>query len=580
MPRDWRDIRAGFEIPRENYCDQPYVVVMKDGNWLCVLTTGPSTESAAGQHVVSTISTDKGKTWSDLNDIESTTSPMSSWVTAVAVPSGRVYAIYDFRGEERGSQHGGWLVFRYTDDFGHTWSAERYRIPFRLTRADRENISGGRHQYFWCIDKPVVAKGKVFFGLPKVHNGFVLDADEGWVICSDNILSESDPAKIHWETLPDGEDGVYNPDHGPIQEEQNIEVLSDGTLYMANRTSMGHPAYAVSRDGGHTWSKPQFMRYANGKLMKTPRACPRLWKASNGKFLFWFHNDSYPGWGNASNRNPVWVSGGIEADGDIKWSQPEILLYDDDYTMLGMSYPDFIEQDGRYWASETQKTVARVHEINAAFLDGLWNQPVARTAARQGIVYESSAPLSAGGSFALPALPSLENGGFSIDFWLKLDDVAPGQVLLSSFGKRVRGFRITTAANNALKLDLHDGQVRRWIDVLDSTNPGANARSIRQWDWTSDDWVLQAGRLHHVVVIVDGLSDIVSIVVDGVLCDGGESRIQGWWRLLPRMFELNDEGICTVGANVAGQITHLRIYDRYLGTSEAVGNYRAGCPEA
>ena len=58
------------------------------------------------------------------------------------------------------------------------------------------------------------------------------------------------------------------------------------------------------------------------------------------------------------NRNPGWISGGIEKDGAIHWSQPEVLLYDDDPTVR-MSYPDFIESDGRYFITETQKTVAQ-----------------------------------------------------------------------------------------------------------------------------------------------------------------------------------------------------------------------------
>ena len=40
MRTDPRNITAGHRIPNENYCDQPYVVVTRDGHWLCTLTTG------------------------------------------------------------------------------------------------------------------------------------------------------------------------------------------------------------------------------------------------------------------------------------------------------------------------------------------------------------------------------------------------------------------------------------------------------------------------------------------------------------------------------------------------------------
>lgn len=37
---DMRNIRYGRPIPDEGYCDQPYVVVNKRGEWVCLLTTG------------------------------------------------------------------------------------------------------------------------------------------------------------------------------------------------------------------------------------------------------------------------------------------------------------------------------------------------------------------------------------------------------------------------------------------------------------------------------------------------------------------------------------------------------------
>jgi len=88
---DPRNIGTGRMIPDESYCDQPYVVITQDGNWLCTLTTGSGHEGQGGQHVVSTISTDRGKSWSPLVDIEPADGPEASWVVPLLVPSGRVY---------------------------------------------------------------------------------------------------------------------------------------------------------------------------------------------------------------------------------------------------------------------------------------------------------------------------------------------------------------------------------------------------------------------------------------------------------------------------------------------------------
>ncbi len=69
MGADLRNINTGHVIPDEGYCDQPYVVITRDGNWLCLLTTAGGTEGAANSHVVSTISTDHGLSWSKLVEL-------------------------------------------------------------------------------------------------------------------------------------------------------------------------------------------------------------------------------------------------------------------------------------------------------------------------------------------------------------------------------------------------------------------------------------------------------------------------------------------------------------------------------
>jgi hypothetical protein len=90
---DRRDIASGSRISRENYSDQPYVVITKDGSWLRVLTTGKGIEGREGQHIISTISLDKGRTWSQPVDIEPASGPEASWVMPLAVPGGRVYSM-------------------------------------------------------------------------------------------------------------------------------------------------------------------------------------------------------------------------------------------------------------------------------------------------------------------------------------------------------------------------------------------------------------------------------------------------------------------------------------------------------
>ena len=56
--------------------------------------------------------------------------------------------------------------------------------------------------------------------------------------------------------------------------------------------------------------------------------------------------------------------------------------------MIRMSYPDLVEDGGKYFLTETQKDIARVHEIDTALLEGLWNQSESKSVAKDGLILE------------------------------------------------------------------------------------------------------------------------------------------------------------------------------------------------
>ncbi|NQT11548.1 MAG: exo-alpha-sialidase, partial [Planctomycetes bacterium] len=350
---DPRNLRAGHRIPDEGYCDQPYTVITHDGNWLTTMTTGPGREGDHGQHIVATISSDQGVTWSKPIDIEPSDGPEASWVMPLVTPSGRVYGFYTYNGEMVRQWEGkpvrtdtvGWYCTKYSDDHGRTWSEERYRLPLPPAPVDAKNTFGGAHQIFWGIGKPITHGDTAWFAFSRC-GALVVDKSEGWFYRSDNVLREPDPKKIVWQLLPDGDRGLRGLEFGEVHAEQNIVALGDGSLYCMYRTLTGYPFHAYSRDGGHTWTKPTHATYTpGGRKMKTPRACPRIWRCENGKFLFWYHNHSDKSRSGWTGRNPAWISGGVERDGFIHWSEPEILLYDPQVSKK-ISYPDLIEQDG------------------------------------------------------------------------------------------------------------------------------------------------------------------------------------------------------------------------------------------
>ncbi len=554
---DARNIAHGTAIYEHGYCDQPYVVIAPDGAWICVFTTSGEREGARSQYIAATRSEDRGCTWSEPVPIESPDGPEASWAMPLMTPFGRVYVFYIFNGDRIDALPDGrparadmlgWYCYRYSDDGGRTWS-ERFRLPVRTTASDRGNDWGGAVQIMWGIGKPIICGNDVFFGFTKVGR-YMLEDGEGWFFRSGNILTERDPARLHWEMLPEGDHGLRAPEFGSTQEEHNLVPLANGDLYCIYRTTCGFPVESCSRDGGRTWCAPTVARYANGRPIRNPRACPRLWRTQSGRFLLWFHNH---GGTDFKDRNPAWVSGGVEKDGRIHWSQPEILLYSDDlsYETGRISYPDLIEQDGRCWVTTTQKTRASIHEVDPTLLEGLWYQHTPGAIAVPPPVLALEAPLPA--ECPVPPLPSLAEGGFSIVLDAAFDALSPGQVLLDGRDAAGRGLLLHLSQENTLALRLSDGD--------------------HEAAWDVDPGMIRAGARHHIAVIVEGGPNIILFVVDGVLCDGGDARQYGWGRFPPELGDING-AVWRIAPDFQGRLHSLRVYDRPLRVSEAIAEQK------
>lgn len=580
-PADARNIKSGLIIPDEGYSDQPYVVITNDGAWLCLMTTGQGSEGEGGQHIIAVISRDQGRTWSPPIDIEPATGVEASWAVPFKTPGGRVYAFYTYNkanlrevpnaaSASRRVDTLGVYAFKYSDDNGRTWSKERHEIPLHVTEADRDNNFGGQTLFFWGVSKPIIHKGKVYWGWNRVTRWGVpgtLARSQGHFMSSDNLLTELDPSRVRWKILPESDDGIRAP-KGPIAEEANLVSLRDGSLYATYRTIDGYLGHAYSRDDGRTWTPPAYATLANGRPIKHPRAYAPVWKLRNGKYLLWYHNhggeavhtDDWGKGGYYQSRNPVWVSGGVERNGLIQWSEPEILLYDDD-PAVRISYPDLIEDGGRYYLTATQKTIARTHEIDAALLEGMWRQAENRSLAIRGLVLTlAGEQTKAASRFAMPQLPSLPSGGgWTMDGWLRMRELSPGQVIFDARDLRGKGVALTFSNRFTLKLTLSDGQRESSWESDPGTYPGT----------------LKTNTWQHFAVTVDGQAKLITFVIDAVLNDGGAVRQYGWGRIDPALGDVNGASRVTLAPALYGEVKTLRFYDRALTTSEVVGNFRA-----
>lgn len=556
---DWRNIRNAIsEIPDENYCDQPYLLKTNSGAWLCVMTTGPGEESNKGQHIVVTSSIDNGKTWSTLRDIEpSDGNFLSSWAVPYITPSGRIYVFYNYNGDEVTSLNGysisagllGWYCFRYSDDDGETWSA-RSRIDIPVSTIDLLNDFGGSVQRFWGVSKPFAMDDTMYVSFTKLGK-FQPDVErgEGWLMKSSNINSELNPDSIRWEFLPSSSKGVQSPVMGHVQEEHISVGLEDGTIYMVFRTNQGYIGETYSRDGGRSWEPIEPVRYAfdNG-VIKNPRACPRVFKCENGKYLLWHHNHGVVDqW---KYRNPVWLSGGIERNGKIEWSQPELLFFDSD-TNERISYPDLIEANGNYWFTETQKEIARIHQVDREFIEGLWGQ--------------------------------LE--GFTPHF---REEVGSAAVLdLQKNDKHVASRQYLSVTNGltiALQIDVRKQSMSDTIGVMTFNDSGRltlsrttkNTIKIellengKRWSMETDPSSLSEHMINKVVFVLDNHAMLGWTFVNGKLGDGGVYRNRGWeWknqtieRLMINARHFSD-------AIAERKIERLTVYGMALRTSEII----------
>jgi len=543
---DLRRLAEGGAIPSQLYTDQPYVIRLADGAWLCVLTTGHGLEGERGQHVVSLRSQDQGRTWSEPVALEPPTGPEASWAVPLATPSGRIFVFYVYNSQnlrqlpcgdgvtDRMDSHGD-FVFRWSEDGGRSWSADRGVIPVREFTIDRQNTTHGKVRLFWNVGRPLISRGEVFVPLHKVA-GFGtgwFTRSEGAFVASSDLLAAKNPLQATWETLPLGEEGLKTPaGGGEIAEEQNLVELQDGSFFCVYRSVDGHPVGAYSRDRARTWEPPAYLTFRQGRRLKHPRAACFVWRLAHGGYLLWFHHH-----GGAplrenpecrvrayDDRNPAWMARGEEVPGprghQLVWDEPEIVLYDDD-PCVRTSYPDVWEDGGEIFISETQKQVARIHRVPALLCQALRDGPRAFPPAR---IREDRVAVLTGPEGWLPPLPgflaaspALPHGGesqrtgFTLEWRHTAQVPPPPEPFFEAWSPTFGGVRARPEGTDAFRISFSDGRTEA--------------------SWLSDPVVWGPGR--HIIVVVDGGPRLILMYVDGILQDGGDRRQFGWGRFSP-----------------------------------------------
>ena len=159
----------------------------------------------------------------------------------------------------------------------------------------------------------------------------------------------------------------------------------------------------------------------------------------------------------------------------------------------------------------------------APLVQGLFHQWDNRSVAKSGLILETKVgqtnvkmPSLPGAAFERQQASRLRRQGHScwltIDLWLQLESLAAGQSLLDTRDQTGAGILVSTTEADDFDLD-----ARR-------TAAGSVGKRSR---------VLQTGQPQHVVITVDGGPKIITFVVNGLLCDGGDQRQFGWGRYSP-----------------------------------------------
>jgi hypothetical protein len=130
-------------------------------------------------------------------------------------------------------------------------------------------------------------------------------------------------------------------------------------------------------------------------------------------------------------------------------------------------------------------------------------------------------------------------------------------------------------------LDAHDRGVGIGVKISERATVELSMGDGRtQFSWDSDPGThpgtLKVGDWQHIAVLADNGPRIVSFIIDGQFNDGGAVRDYGWARYPEGLNDINGASVARVAPFLYGELRQLRVYDRYLRTSEVVGNYQAG----
>eukprot|EP01084_Bolivina_argentea_P161617 281344_1 len=615
---DPRNVSSGTIMYNWNYLDQPYCIIIpnnttpynessmdiKPGNWVCIITGSPSGEGGRGERVLSLYSEDNGNTWSKPIDVESNTTLPNAYATIAINQYGRIYTMYNFNKNNittfpngqplSRTDELGFFAYKYSDNSGRSWSKDRYIIPYRNTDIDSKNSFNGSVDIMWCVDQTKWENNQLYYAFTKIQNYPQNPPESLWIINSPNIWNEMNINNIKWNLYPYGNYGIQpiNNNTKSVSEEGHILPLSDNKgfqmIFRSNEGYLGC-SYTNSVDinvNYSQWTESYYCQYANmfgsenTKFVKNPRG-PITPKriisnsySNNIMYLMLYFNNGANG---GSDRNPYWLTSGMEIYNEklnvtqILWSQPELALFSINENNGKMGYPDIIQyindNELNVLVTETNKSIARLHRIPNNIIKGLLTQfslIIDPSKSNVSVVFNNVNQSNINATDLIPGFDINSDYkmdlGFSIFMILENhNESTVGDVMLEYMNDSA-GIKIIVVENYAIRIELFDVTGHNFTFNTDNECVKSLVDSkIKQ---------------HAFGLIIDGNARILSLFVDGYLCDGSNSQLFGWtW--LPKTFQSmnNKQNRLAIGP-YSGTISQGYWFTRAMLTSDMVAFYR------
>jgi len=235
-----------------------------------------------------------------------------------------------------------------------------------------------------------------------------------------------------------------------------------------------------------------------------------------------------------------------------------------------LSYPDFVEADGKFWVTETDKAVSRIHQIDKTLLEDLFNQRTKNTLETNGLAIDKRNISSAGETISLPILPSLKFGGITLEFSFTISSLLNNQMLFDSRDANGRGIVVKTILNGTITEAMSNKtySIRNTIGI--TINDGNNNVT-----WYADNHSLIATTKTHLAFVIDGAANVLSVLVNGNLCDRSAvvGDDAGWIRFSNQLHDVSTSSAKIGSSNI--NIDQFRLYNRYLRTSEVISNFNS-----